>query len=363
MRRIVTLFVVLSGLATFAFSKDVFLSIGGSVGVFRTDMRIFNPSSSRDIQVQAYLLPIGGGDNSSVQPKTITVPKRQQMVFDDVVTSLFQSSGLAAIRLSSADDFVATQRIYAGTSAGTLGQFVGGVDTTAAKKNGVLIQLKSSAAFRTNIGMVNPNAVAASTTWRLYDKNNALVGTPKTVTLAPFAVISPQELRGYLGAPSEADLSDAWVGYTSDQPIVAYASCVDNGTTDPTYVPAVEDSGAPSSSTNPPAPTGKVLSVVEHNNRITVTGAEDLVLNDVVTVHVQVFDGPHGFQLIDPDGKDVIPVHFATAPGTTFDETFTVKRKGTYAYFCTNSSCGAHDGMFGTFSIGTVSEPPPNPGY
>src|SRR5437867_6909292 len=90
--------------ATSGFAKDVFLSIGGSVGVFRTDMRIFNPSSTKDIQVQAYLLPIGGGDNSGVQPKTITVPKRQQMVFDDVVTSLFQSSGLAGIRLSSSDD-------------------------------------------------------------------------------------------------------------------------------------------------------------------------------------------------------------------------------------------------------------------
>jgi plastocyanin len=358
MRRILTLFILLSGLATLAFPKDVFLSIGGSVGAFRTDMRIFNPSSTKDIQVQAYLLPIGGGDNSGVQPKTITVPKRQQMVFDDVVTSLFQSSGLAGIRLSSTDDFVATQRIYAGTSAGTLGQFVGGVDSASAKKNGVLIQLKSNAAFRTNIGMVNPGSTTANTTWRLYDKNNALVGTPKTVALPPYAVISPQELRGYLGAPAGADLSDAWLGYTSDQPIVAYASCVDNGTTDPTYIAAVEDSSPPTT----PTSTNKVLSVVEHNNRIDVTGADVLVVGDVVTVRVQVFDGQHGFQLLDPAGKDAIPSHGGTNPGTTYEETFTVTKSGTYAYFCTNSLCGAHDGMFGTFSIGDPTDPP-KPGY
>src|ERR1041385_3619841 len=142
MRRIATLFVLLSGFATLGFSKDIFLSIGGSVGVFRTDMRIFNPAS-HDIQVQAYLLPTGGVDNSGVQAKTITVPKRAQLVYDDVVTSLFQSSGLAAIRLSSSDDFVATQRIYAASNSGTLGQFVGGVDASTAKKNGVLIQLKA----------------------------------------------------------------------------------------------------------------------------------------------------------------------------------------------------------------------------
>jgi len=358
MRRITTLFLLLSGLATLAFSKDVFLSIGGSVGVFRTDMRIFNPSTTKDIQVQAYLLPVGGGDNSGVQPKTITVPKRQQMIFDDVVTSLFQSSGLAAIRLSSTDDFVATQRIYAGTSTGTLGQYVGGVDSALAKKNGVLIQLKSSSSFRTNIGMANPNNATANTTWRLYDKNNNLVGTAKAVVLPPYAVISPQEMRGYLGASLSDDLSDSWVGYTSDQPIVAYASVVDNGTTDPTYIPAAEDTNPPSTT---PANNNKVLSVVEHNFVITVTGAEALNVGDTVTVRVQVFDGPHGFELQDPNGIDAIPLHGATTPGTTYEETFVVKKTGTYAFFCTNSLCGAHTGMFGTFNIGSGSnEPPPH---
>lgn len=363
MRRTVTLFLLLSGFATLGFPKDVFLSIGGSVGVFRTDMRLFNPSSTKDIQVQAYLLPIGGVDNSGVQPKTITVPKRQMMVFDDVVSSLFQGSGLAAIRLSSSDDFVATQRIYAASSTGTLGQFLAGVDSSAAQKNGVLIQLKASSSFRTNIGMVNPNSVAANTTWRLYDKNNALVGAAKNVTLAPYAVISPQEMRGFFGTAeaSGADLSDSWIGYTSDQAIVAYASCVDNGTTDPTYIPAAADSGAPT--TQPTTPTTKTLNVVEHNNHIDITGAEALAVGDIVTVHVQVLDGPHGLELQDPTGTDVIPVHFATVPGTIYEETFTVTKSGTYSYFCTNSSCGAHVGMFGTFSIGDPTNDPGKPGY
>ena len=356
MRRIATLFLFLTGLAAVAFPKDVFLSIGGSVGVFRTDMRIFNPNS-HDIQVQAYLLAIGGVDNSGVQPKPITVRARQQAIYDDVVTSLFQTSGLAGIRLSSSDDFVATQRIYAGTSSGTLGQFVGGVDSASAKKNGVLIQVKASSAFRTNVGMVNPNNATANTTWRLYDKNNALVGTPVQKALPPYAVISPQELRGFLGAPSDADLSDAWVGYTSDQPIVAYASVVDNGTTDPTYIPASEDTNPPSNTTTQPGT--KTLNVVEHNGHIDVSGAETLLVGDTVNVHVQVLDGPHGFELIGPDGKDVIPVHLASAVGAVYDVSFVAVKSGTYSYFCANTACGAHDGMFGSFSIGDPSDKPP----
>src|ERR1700730_7047251 len=88
------LFVCAVAFATCAFAKDAYLSIGGSVGVFRTDMRIFNPSSSKDITVQAYLLPTNASDNSGVQPVSITVPKRQMLVYNDVVSSLFHASGL-----------------------------------------------------------------------------------------------------------------------------------------------------------------------------------------------------------------------------------------------------------------------------
>src|SRR5581483_7719301 len=95
--------------ATSAFAKDVYLSIGGSVGVFHTDARIFNPSTTKDIQIQAYLLPAGTSaiDNSGVQPINITVPKRSMAVYNDVTQSLFNSGvALAAIRLKSDDDFV-----------------------------------------------------------------------------------------------------------------------------------------------------------------------------------------------------------------------------------------------------------------
>ena len=63
MRRILTLCALL--IATTGFAKEVYLSIGGSVNNFRTDTRIFNPSSSKDIQIQATLLPVGNTDNSS----------------------------------------------------------------------------------------------------------------------------------------------------------------------------------------------------------------------------------------------------------------------------------------------------------
>ena len=348
--------------ASSAFAKDVYLSIGGSVGVFHTDARIFNPSSTKDIQIQAYLLP-PNTDNSGVQPVTITIPKRQVLVYNDVVQAIFNSGvPLAAIRLKSDDDFVATQRIYALSSAGcvgTLGQFVPGLEVSGAMKQGVLIQLKSNGSFRTNLGLVNPNAAPANVTWHLYDKNNAIVGTTGTAipaTIQPFGVVTPQNLTSVFNAPG-ADLSDSWVSFTSDQPIFAYASVVDNGTTDPTFIPMSADSGVAVTQT----PSGKTYNILEQSFSITFSppiGITDLTVGDKVVFHITVKDSTHGFELTDPDGFLVIqPETFV--PGQVIDKTWTVNKKGTYQYFCTNPSCGTgHDSMAGTFDIQMATEPP-----
>jgi plastocyanin len=361
----------ITAFATSAFAKDVYLSIGGSVGVFRTDLRIFNPSSTKDIQIQAFLLAVGNVDNSSVSPKTITVPKRSMLVFDDVVASLFSGSGLAGIRLKSDDDFVATQRVYATAADGsTNGQFVPGLDSTTGQKNGVIIQLKANGAkgqartFRTNVGAVNPNAVAANVTWRLYDKNNALVGQPMTQTMPPFAVVSPSAMTSFgTNVSSTADFTDAWVSYTSDQPIFAYGSVVDNLNDAGTFIPMQADSGAPV--TQPTTPSSKTFNVTEQNFSITISpaiGANDLKPGDSVTFHITVMDSNHGFELLDPDGMALIPPAIFS-PGQVVDKTFTVTKNGTYSYFCANSTCGTgHNSMVGEFTVGNPSNPG-NPHY
>src|ERR1051325_4682633 len=104
MRRTATLFLLLCGLAALGFSKDVYLTIGGTVGnggvgSFRTDLRIFNPSTTKDIQIVATFLPTNT-DNSSPTSKTITVNKRQMAIYDDAITALFTDTRLGGIKLS-----------------------------------------------------------------------------------------------------------------------------------------------------------------------------------------------------------------------------------------------------------------------
>ena len=60
------------------------------------------------------------------------------------------------------------------------------------KSNGATGQART---FRTNIGVVNPNVQTANVTWRVYDKNNNLVGPdrigPRNQRRTPFASNTP----------------------------------------------------------------------------------------------------------------------------------------------------------------------------
>jgi len=89
-----------------------------------------------------------------------------------------------------------------------------------------------------NIGAVNLQNSDVEVTWTLYDKNNAAVSS-KTVAMPPYGVIAPTSITsGFFFDAGNADLTNAWVSFSSTGPIDAYASIVDNRTTDPTFIPA-----------------------------------------------------------------------------------------------------------------------------
>lgn len=235
--------IVAVAIATSAAAKEVYVPIAGSVGVFRTDTRVFNPSSEYDIVVSATFLPVGR-NNAAATSREITVGKRQMAVFDDVVASLLGQTGLGAVRLSSDHDFVATSRIYAATPEGTLGQFVSAQDISAAKSRGLLVQLKATGGpgqrgtFRTNLGFVNPHEMSTTVTIRMYDRSSAAVGAPMVETVPPFGVLFPLNIDS-----ARADFTDGWIAFEASQPVFGFASVVDNGTTDAIFIPAFEDTG------------------------------------------------------------------------------------------------------------------------
>lgn len=342
-----------------AAAKEVFLPVSGTANnVFFSDARIFNPNG-REITIQAFYLPRGNNSNAAEQAVSFTVPSRHMRISDDIVKNLLQRSDVGAIRFVSPDDFVVTQRVYALTTSNcgtsplnpcTLGQFVQGLDLSAATKKGVLLQLKSGQKFRTNVGALNPNAVPATVTWRLYDRNNALVSTGSPIVMPPYATIGPTSISTtFFFNPGTADLSDAWVSFDSDQPIFAYGSVVDNGSSDQTYVPASADSGT----TPPPPPAVKEVGVSAINWQFNVTGATGLAVGDQVRFTIRADSGIHGFRLFSPSG-DVL-IDLPQVDGVSDVRTITLSSTGTYQYICTRSLCGAgHDDMNGSFSVGAA---------
>jgi len=328
-------------------AAEQYLAIAGSVGVFRTDARIFNPSTTKDIVIAARFLPVGNTDGSGVTARTITIPKRQMGVFDDVVSSLFQTSGLGAISLTSPDDFVSNLRIYAQGTSGTNGQFVPGLDVSTAETKGVLLQLKNVGSrgvsgYRTNYGLVNPNATTARVTLRLYDRSNVKVAE-QLVTLQPFGVIAPTPVTTISGLASGVNLADGWLSYESDVKVFAYISATDNLTEDGTYVFASKDTGV-----SVPQPSEKTFSINARQFAFAVSPSPFRVnVGDRVTLNLTSADVLHGFQM----PGFVQPVSFRAGDLRTV--TFVVTgAPGNVTYFCTVSSCGSgHGDMVGTMVI------------
>ncbi|HET7705379.1 MAG TPA: hypothetical protein VFM36_04790 [Thermoanaerobaculia bacterium] len=365
MRRLRLFALLLLLLATPLFAADRWVLISGTTGPFHTDARVFNPSFEKDIQVTAKFAvagnpPVDNAARIAASGAVFTVPKRSMHVLNDVTTALFATNSLGAIVFTSDDPFEVTSRIYAQTANGTLGQFGPGLNVGQARPKGAILQMKANGGagqvgtFRTNIGVVNPVNADTTVQWRLYDRNNALVGTGE-MTMPPYGVTTPINMADRFfwdDIQAGIDLSDAWVSYTASNPIFAYASVLDNGTTDQTFVPAVEDVGVPPTQ-QPPQSTTHTFDVTLQDFSITFSPApNDIKVGDTVILRIRRLEGTHGFQMTSPSFSTVVPDTRPSGNNVT-ERSFTATAAGTYSYFCTVSTCGAgHTIMSGSLTVG-----------
>ena len=340
-------------LAVPAASDDIWIPIVGSVGQFRTDVRVLNPSYSEDVLVNAYFYPRDSATNATVEPIALTIPRRSMRKFDDVTQSMFNLPGtvLGAIRLQSEDDIEAAARIYARTEIGTLGQFELGIEHSEARQSGAILHLKSfglpPAGFRTNVGAANPNPTQATVRLRLYDRNDAAVGADKTLILPPYGVVIPTEIRAFFGSSeaTTADLADAWVSFTSDVPVLVYGSVVDNATTDPTFITSVADSGI---EPPPDSSTAKIINITARQWSFSSDKPIRAQVRERVKFRITSTDVTHGFSM---------PPYIANLvlrPGVTVESAeFAVNEDDTLVFFCTETLCGeGHTLMRGEFVVG-----------
>ena len=252
MRRIVFVF-LLSALAWSVSAKNLFIPVAGAVpGIgntyFRTDVRIFNPSHTRDIGVTIHFLPQGGEYNAGIPGQVFNVPKRQMLVLNDVVGSLqgWTPPLIGALRIDSDGDadynVIVDSRTYTDSpnpaAPGTYGQFVPALDRDAAVKKSVVVHVSSSAGYRANAVLMNPQRVPATVTASLAFPDGALVVPEVTITIPPMGMM--QSAVPVLFNTTRA-FADAFLHFDSDQPIFTAVSVIDNKSNDQFFVPGVED--------------------------------------------------------------------------------------------------------------------------
>ena len=216
----------------------------GSAGTrWKSSLALANPGSDPVNAALTYLHEDG------TDTAEFTVDGHHIVEYDNVAVELFGRPGSSgAVDIQASGPLVVTARTFNDGPAGTYGQYLPGVewgDGISAGEEGVLSQLSSNDAFRTNIGFLNLGADAVQARIRLFDGSGSARGSelselvPAGRWLQVNRVFQEASAGSCRGCYALVDI----VG--GDGPIWAYASVVDNGSGDPTTIPlVVVDEGA-----------------------------------------------------------------------------------------------------------------------
>ncbi len=219
---------------------------------FQSDVRITNASTS-PITYELTFTPSGSNGTQVGKKTTLVIGANDTKGLDDIVKAWYGSgvlgeTGLGTLEIRPMTEGAnplatfASSRTYAISSAGTLGQFIpaiplvdfiADINQNALQKIS-LQQIANSAAYRTNFGFVEGAGGTAQILVKLLDANNTVL-QQVTRTLQPYG----HEQISYAALFGNVPLSDGRVEVSvtsSAGKATAYASVVDNNTSDPLLV-------------------------------------------------------------------------------------------------------------------------------
>jgi hypothetical protein len=248
---------------------------GAGGAEFRSDVRVFNPTSSPVNYTPVLYDQVSG---QTLTAPLQTIPARAQQSFDNIVGTLFGKSlddgAFGPIRFQTTGTLLVSSSVnnYNACGNGSVsGQWLPGLDATSALKAGTLVQLASSvdlsAGYRTNVVFMNPGASDASVRAKVRRGDGSLLSDATLPTLAPngFTQI------GNWGAPfsgvSGTNDTNLWLEFTSDQPVLSFASVINNASGDPF---AIVMTAEPNVSASAPIPSYTVSPASPQPNQTVV---------------------------------------------------------------------------------------------
>jgi PKD repeat protein len=216
--------------------------------LFKSDARVFNRNQTTTISVTATYYYCSGGSCGQEKSVNFTVPSRNSVSFNDIVSTLFAlPNSQGAIEFDTAgDDLVVTSRLYSENAGGSFGQFVPGLEDSDAFPFSVLTSLQENADFRTNFVAFNLNdSDSVSATVTLHDGTGAALGSAN-LALGPHTFFPSTRLTTLVGVPSATfDNGYVVIDTAGAKPLFVAASVLDNHSQDTIFIKGESDSPPP----------------------------------------------------------------------------------------------------------------------
>jgi len=217
----------------------------GHVGAWRSDVTIFNPDDRDEAKFDLEYFDSTG--LSQGLATNITLGRLQAKNYGDLLreASLFTPAppdGLGMLKLTTRTQQAVYPLTFSRTyndkgTGGTFGQGIFGIAPSRANvtpgKSAIIAGVRSSANYRTNIGLTNTTGTGVNVRVQLLDPNTGAVADTRTYSLAGYA--SVVELWRFDSVATGAFRIDITAGSGA---VWAFASVIDDKSGDPEYVPA-----------------------------------------------------------------------------------------------------------------------------
>ena len=197
---------------------------------WQTDVFIANPGTPTYPLTLRYY-PSG----ESVQVRTITMQPFSVTTLTDICLNTFGRANTGGMLEIDAGIYTpqVRARIYnVGNPAGQFGQGAPGIGLGNLGRQAYLFGLSATSANRVNVGVANPNDVAAPITIYVQDHNGNIIHT-RDITVQPHQFQQFNDITVTFGIPPQEGLI---INMTSTQLIYGYASEVRNDTGDAVFV-------------------------------------------------------------------------------------------------------------------------------
>jgi PKD repeat protein len=178
-------------------------------------------------------------DDSQPLSRVFPIAPRETFQVDDVLGSLFQISesyGALAVESSDFAELVVSSRISspASTGRGTVGQQVDAIPNERFFHRGCLLGLRQDAAFRSNVGLFNPEPFGTTVTLTLRRADGSPIGSA-SVAVPPLGYVQRSVPALFPGQSLPAGENLTLSVESRDVDVFAFAAVIDNLSRDPTF--------------------------------------------------------------------------------------------------------------------------------